>query len=85
MWAKAVTEAKSADAKPVVAILNQAKEQPTVLGPRTFTPKLHVQTSEPMFVMSYADGKETPVEEWKITNTIPDAVLYRLKGSEGSE
>jgi branched-chain amino acid transport system substrate-binding protein len=35
-----------------------------------------------MFVMSYADGKETPVEEWKITETIPDAVLYRLKGSE---
>jgi branched-chain amino acid transport system substrate-binding protein len=82
MWAKAVTEAKTADAKPVVALLNKADNQPTVLGPRTFTPKLHVQISEPMFVMSYADGKETPVEEWKITETIPDAVLYRLKGSE---
>ncbi len=82
MWAKAVTEAKTTDAKPVVELLNKAKDEPTVLGPRTFTPKLHVQTAEPMFVMSYADGKETPVEEWKITDTIPDAVLYRLKGSE---
>lgn len=82
MWAKAVTEAKTANAKPVVDILNKAKDEPTVLGPRSFTPKLHVQTAEPMFVMSYADGKVTPVEEWKITDTIPDAVLYRLKGSE---
>ena len=82
MWAKAATEAKTADAKPVVDILNKAKDEPTVLGPRSFTPKLHVQTAEPMFVMSYADAKETPVEEWKITDTIPDAVLYRLKGSE---
>ncbi len=82
MWAKATTDAKTADAKPVVDILNKMKDEPTVLGPRSFTPKLHVQTAEPMFVMSYADGKETPVEEWKITDTIPDAVLYRLKSSE---
>lgn len=82
MWAKAVTEAKTSDAKPVVAILNKATDEPTVLGPRTFTPKMHIQISEPMFVMSYADGKETPVEEWKISDTIPDAVLYRMKGSE---
>ena len=33
----------------------------------------------PMFVVSYADDKETPVEEWQIKDTIPDAVLYRLK------
>ncbi len=81
LWAKAVTEAKTADAAPVVAILNKKQNAPTVLGPRTFSPKLHIQTSEPMFVMSYADGKETPVEEWKIKDTIPDAVLYRLKGN----
>lgn len=81
LWAKAVTEAKTAEAAPVVAILNKSDNVPTVLGPRTFTPKLHIQTSEPMFVMSYADGKEAPVEEWKIKDTIPDAVLYRLKGN----
>lgn len=82
MWAKAATEAKTTDAKPVVELLNKSKDEPTVLGPRSYTTKLHVQTAMPMFVMSYADGKETPVEEWKITHTIPDAVLYRLKGSE---
>ena len=81
MWAAAVTTAKTTDAGPVVAELEKSKDVPTVLGPRTFTKKLHVQTSEPMFVMSYADGKEAPVEEWRIKDTIPDAVLYRLKGN----
>jgi branched-chain amino acid transport system substrate-binding protein len=84
MWAKAVTEAKTADAKPVVDILNKANNQQTVLGPRTFTPKLHVQTTEPMFVMSYADGKETPVEEWKITETIPDACSTASKAASNA-
>lgn len=82
MWSKAVTETKTPDAKAVVALLNQAKNEQTALGPRSFTPKLHVQIDEPMIVVSYADGKQTPVEEWKISETIPDAVLYRLKGSE---
>ncbi|WP_165492735.1 ABC transporter substrate-binding protein [Lichenihabitans psoromatis] len=81
LWAKAVTEAKTTDAAIVVAEMNKLKDAPTVLGPRTFTPKLHVQIDMPMFVMSYADGKETPGEEWRIKDTIPDAVLYRLKGN----
>ncbi len=81
LWAEAVTEAKTTDAAAVVAILNKDHDASTVLGPRTFTPKLHVQTAMPMFVMSYADGKETPVEEWKISDTIPEPVLYRLKGN----
>jgi branched-chain amino acid transport system substrate-binding protein len=62
-----------------VALLNKSDKAPTILGPRTFTPKLHVQTSMPMIVVSYANDKETPVEEWTIKDTIPDAVLYRLK------
>jgi branched-chain amino acid transport system substrate-binding protein len=81
MWAKAVTEAKTTDAATVVGVLNKMKDEPTFLGPRSFTPKLHVQVSMPMFVMSYADGKEAPVEQWNIKDTIPDAVLYRLKGN----
>ena len=81
LWAKAVTEAKTTDATAVVAIMNKNHDAPTVLGPRTFTSKLHVQTDIPMFIMSYADGKETPGEQWRIKDTIPDAVLYRLKGN----
>jgi branched-chain amino acid transport system substrate-binding protein len=79
LWSKAVTEAGTTDAAKVVALLNKSDKAPTILGPRTFTSKLHVQTSMPMIVVSYANDKETPVEEWTIKDTIPDAVLYRLK------
>jgi len=79
LWAQAVTKAGTTDAAKVVALLNQSDQAPTILGPRTFTPKLHIQTSEPMIVVSYADDKEAPVEQWTIKDTIPNAVLYRLK------
>ena len=79
LWAQAVTTAGTTDAAKVVALLNKDTNAPTILGPRTFTPTLHIQTSEPMIVVSYADGKETPVTEWTIHSTIPPAVLYRLK------
>jgi branched-chain amino acid transport system substrate-binding protein len=79
LWAQAVTTAGTTDAAKVVALLNKDTNAPTILGPRTFTPTLHIQTSEPMIVVSYADGKETPVTAWTIQSTIPPAVLYRLK------
>jgi branched-chain amino acid transport system substrate-binding protein len=79
LWSKAVTEAGTTDGVKVVALLNKDDNAPTVLGPRTFTSKLHIQISMPMFVVSYADNKETPVEEWQIKEIIPNAVLYRLK------
>ena len=79
LWAKAVTTVGSTDAAKVVAELNKTDNAATILGPRTFTPKLHIQASMPMTVVSYADDKESPVEEWRIKATIPDAVLYRLK------
>jgi branched-chain amino acid transport system substrate-binding protein len=60
-------------------MLNQDTNAPTILGPRTFTPTLHIQTSMPMTVVSYADGKETPVMSWTIQQKIPLPVLYRLK------
>jgi branched-chain amino acid transport system substrate-binding protein len=79
LWAKAVTEAKTTDAKPVVAIMEKYKDESTVLGPRSFTPKLHIQTSIPLTITDTANGKQTVVEEWRIKDEIPPAVLYRLK------
>jgi branched-chain amino acid transport system substrate-binding protein len=79
LWAKAVTKVGTTEGKAVVAEINKSDKAETVLGPRTFTPKLHVQIGMPMTVVSYADDKETPVEDWQIKDTIPDAVLYRLK------
>lgn len=79
LWADAVKKLGTTDAKAVVAELNKTDRAPTILGPRTFTPKLHVQTGMPMIVVSYGDDKRVPVEEWTIKETIPENVLYRLK------
>ncbi|GAB4066786.1 ABC transporter substrate-binding protein [Ancylobacter sonchi] len=79
MWAAAATKAGTTDSKAVVAVLNEMSDFPTVIGPRSFAPKLHVQTRNPMFVVSYDGDKETSVGEWTITQPIPDPVLYRLK------
>lgn len=79
LWADAVTKAGTTDARKVVPLLNKLKDAPTVLGPRTFTPTLHIQTAMPMLIVSYGDNKRTFVEQWQIKQTIPTNVLYRLK------
>jgi branched-chain amino acid transport system substrate-binding protein len=79
LWADVVKKTGTTDAKTVVAEFNKMDKLPTILGPRTFTPKLHVQTSMPMIVVSYGDDKRVPVVEWQISETIPENVLYRLK------
>lgn len=79
LWAAAVTKVGSTDAPKVVAEMNKLNAAATILGPRTFSSKLHVQASMPMFVVSYGDDKRSLVEEWQIKDSIPEAVLYRLK------
>ena len=79
LWAKAVTKAGTTDAAPVVAIMEKYTDEPTVLGPRSFTHKLHISTNIPLTITDTADGKQTVVQEWRIKEEIPPAVLYRLK------
>lgn len=77
MWKDAVTKVGSTDTAAVVAEMNTYKDHPTFMGPRSFTPKLHVQTDSPLLITSYADGKQNFVEEWRIGEPVPEAVLYR--------
>jgi branched-chain amino acid transport system substrate-binding protein len=79
LWGKAVTTAGTTDAAPVVAIMQKYTNEPTALGPRSFTPKMHIQTDIPLTIVDIADGKQTAVTQWKIKEPIPVAVLYRLK------
>ncbi|EWY37763.1 hypothetical protein N825_09285 [Skermanella stibiiresistens SB22] len=81
LWKAAVEKAGTTDAKPVVAELEKAKDAPTVLGPRSFTNKLHIQTDIPLLITSFAGDKQSFVEEWRVGKTIPDPVLYRLAGN----
>ncbi|WP_339114593.1 ABC transporter substrate-binding protein [Thioclava sp. GXIMD2076] len=80
LWAKAVETAGTTDPQKVVDVMNGFKDEPTALGPRTFTPQLHIQTSEPMQITEFTDGRQKFVEEWKIEDAIPNSVLYRVGG-----
>lgn len=82
LWEKAVTKVGTTDAKAVVAEMNTYTAVPTVLGPRTYTSKLHIENSTPMTIMEIADGKQHVVTVSQILETIPDEVLYRLKKTQ---
>lgn len=77
LWARAVTEAGTTDAKAVTAKLQSYKNAPTILGPRSFTPTLHIQTWAPMLIEEVGDGKDRVIDQWELSAPVPDDVLYR--------
>jgi branched-chain amino acid transport system substrate-binding protein len=79
LWAKAVEKAGTTDAAKVVAVMNTFKDEPTLLGPRSFTDKLHIQDRAPYMVVEIADKKGKVLEPWRIGQAVPNDVLYRLK------
>ena len=79
LWSKAAEKAGTIDAAKVVAVLNTFHDEPTVLGPRSFTAKLHIQDQSPLFVVSISNRAGKVVDNWRISEAIPNDVLYRLK------
>lgn len=79
LWAKAVTLAGTTDPKAVVAKLETFKNEPTVLGPRSLTSKLHIQDQMPMMIETVVDGADKVIDNQDVSEPIPNAVLYRLK------
>ncbi len=56
-FAKAAEQAKSFDADKVAGALNTFKNEDLVIGPTTYTPELHIQTTRPMTIVQSQDGK----------------------------
>ncbi len=79
LWAKAVTLAGTTDPKAVAAKLETMKEEPTVLGPRSFTAKLHIQDEMPLMIAEVSDGADKVIDNWHLSGPVPNDVLYRLK------
>lgn len=79
LWARAVQAAGTLSAGPVVKIMDTFKDEPTLLGPRTFTSKLHIQADAPYLIMEVRDGKPHFVEQQRIPEPVPFEVLFRLK------
>jgi branched-chain amino acid transport system substrate-binding protein len=62
-WAKAAEKAGSFEADKVAAVLDTFKDEKLVVGPTTFTPDLHIQTTRPMTIVQSQDGKFSFVDK----------------------
>ena len=63
-WSHAVTEAGTTDAEPVAAELDQLTDFPTLVGPLTFTPDLHIVYKRETRIMKIENGKTEFVMLW---------------------
>jgi branched-chain amino acid transport system substrate-binding protein len=79
LWAKAVTDAGTTDPKAVVAKLETFQDVPTVLGPRSFTNKLHIQVKIPLMIEDVVNGADKVIDNQDLSEAVPNDVLYRLK------
>lgn len=75
LWAKAVEKAGTFDSEAVVKVLDSFKDEPSLLGPRTFTPDVHIQTQIPFLVTDVVDGKSKVIDQFTISKNIPLDVL----------
>jgi branched-chain amino acid transport system substrate-binding protein len=56
-WAEAANKAGSLEGHKVAAVLDTFDKRPLIIGPTTYTPTLHIQTTRPMAILSVTDGK----------------------------
>ncbi|MBS3978223.1 MAG: ABC transporter substrate-binding protein [Rhodobacteraceae bacterium] len=77
LWAKAVERAGTTETSAVVAELEKMTNEPTLVGPRTFTPELHHQNQARYLIVEVKDGKPGVVDEWTISAPIPVADLMK--------
>jgi branched-chain amino acid transport system substrate-binding protein len=77
LWAKAAIKAGKVDGKAVVAEMETYKNEPTALGPRSFTHTTHIQTSIPLVINLIEDGVGKVVGT-TVTPDIPNDILYRM-------
>jgi branched-chain amino acid transport system substrate-binding protein len=75
VWAKAVERAGTTETSAVVAELEKMVDEPTLFGPRTFTPELHHQNRARYLIVETNAGKPGVVDEWTISAPIPVADL----------
>jgi branched-chain amino acid transport system substrate-binding protein len=77
LWAKAVEKAGTTDGAAVSAVLNTMHNEQTFIGPRSFSPELHIQTNAEMLILKHADGKVRVTDRYSLPNSIPPDVLFR--------
>jgi len=76
LWARAVEEAGTTDAAAVVPILEAMKGEQTFIGPRSFSPELHIQQNAEMLILRYGDGKAQVQGAYTLSEPVPMEVLF---------
>jgi len=77
LWSKAVERAGTVDSDAVVAELEKMRDEPTIFGPRTFTPEIHHQNSAEMQIIEITNGKPAWIDTWTISEPVPLDVLLK--------
>ncbi len=75
LWAKAVERAGTIETEAVTAELEKMDNEPTIFGPRTFTPEIHHQNSAEMQIIEITGGTPAVVGSWTISEPVPLDVL----------
>lgn len=70
-WAKAAEKAGSLDGDKVAAVLDTFANEPLVIGPTTYTPELHIQTTRPMTIVGVDKGKFGAVGRFTVESYPP--------------
>ncbi|MFC3229471.1 ABC transporter substrate-binding protein [Marinibaculum pumilum] len=76
VWAKAVERAGTTETEAVVAELEKMREEPTLVGPRTFTDELHHQNIGRYLIAEVTGGDWKIVDEWTISEPVPMEILF---------
>ncbi|HET7714764.1 MAG TPA: ABC transporter substrate-binding protein [Bauldia sp.] len=70
-WAKAAEKAGSLDGDKVAAVLDTFTNEPLVIGPTTYSPELHIQTTRPMAIVGVDKGKFGAVGRFTVESYPP--------------
>jgi len=65
-WATAANKAGTLDGATVAAVLDTFDKEPLVIGPTTYTPDLHIQTTRPMSIIGVTGGKFSAVGRYTV-------------------
>ena len=76
LWAKAVERAGTVDTDKVVAELNKMRDETTILGPRSFTPELHIQ-SKARYALIGIDHGQAKFQDYFTAGPVPKPVLMK--------
>jgi len=70
-WAEAANKAGSLGGAKVAAVLDTLDKTPLVIGPTTYTSKLHIQTTRPMAILNATNGKFSCVGRFTVESFPP--------------